>query len=164
MDLQVNRTDNGVSVTLHADHDEARLLGNELEQLPESVVALFEVLIDLRGGDDVPLDRWREHLRALRRLDLWLAAPMRVAIREHAAAGGSYGDLARALRVSRSTAQYQRDQVMSEPPHPSEGAVRRIPPLPVPDEEARESPQVVNYAAPGSTVGIQATTVSGVDI
>ena len=162
MDLQVNRTTDGLTVTLHADHDEARLLGSELEQLPESVVALFEVLLDLRGGTDVPLEQWREHLRALRRLELWLAAPMRVAIREHAAAGGSYGDLARALRVSRSTAQYQRDQVLSEPPHPSEEAVRRIPPEPEPDRAAE--PTVVNYAAPGSTVGIQATTVNGVDI
>ena len=168
MDLDVTRARSGsVTVTMTATPDEAHRLGPELQGLSESLRELLEVVDALRDDTEIPLEHWRDHLRTLRRLELWLEAPMRVAIRAHAAAGGSYGDLARALGVPRSTAQYQRDQLLAEPPHPSEAAVRRVPPRPAEADAEAGTPttsHVVNYAAPGSSVGVQGTTITGVDI
>lgn len=106
-----------ITLSLPAEHVSA--LGIEARDVLEWTDTALGALALLRAGE-LPAEQRDalavviEHLgqRLLPRLEGIRDA----AIRAHAAAGGSYGELAAALNLARSTAQYRRDVLVSSEP------------------------------------------------
>jgi hypothetical protein len=115
----------GVDITLSLTPAEAAALGSESGQLVDWLDTALSALVALRAGQIVregqPAvpgpDYWYWPIndlahRLLPRLEGILAA----AIREHASTGGSYGHLANAMDVAKSTAQRRRDALLAADP------------------------------------------------
>lgn len=114
----------GVDLVFSLTSAEATTLGMEASQLADLFQTMLVALVNLRGGDDPtyearhsPHHLWAyvvEHTET--RIAPRVEGIRDAAIRAHAASGGSYGDLADAMGVSRSTAQHRRDAVTSREP------------------------------------------------
>ena len=107
------------TVVMVPTSEEAAALGTELGQLLEWFGTALTALAHLRNGstDDFGRTTWQYLLRDLEHhLPSRLDGIRNALIREHVGAGGSHGELAEAMCVPRSTAQYRRNRVLSGPP------------------------------------------------
>jgi hypothetical protein len=107
-------------------------MGTYLDTILRGVAAIRTHHNPTNDADSEPLERdglWG--LEGLIASTTTLAGRLRaiqaVAIREHAAVGGSYGQLAAAMGVSRATAQGRRDAVTHREPTAQEEWVTRLP-------------------------------------
>ena len=118
----IERADGGLDVTLHLGPVESQAARSELHELATGLRTTLWALGVLRTGtvtddDGVRAPRardWREvvfavYYRLIGRLEGVGAA----AVRAHAVAGGSVGDLASAMNVPRSTAQHRRAVILA---------------------------------------------------
>ena len=135
--MKVNlRTDpeTGASGILTMDKRERDLLAEDVA-LPLLLHTAMEAIIALRSGEppaapNAEADNWSEPSAGTStETDNWSAMIHRTSqlirvlegaldgeIRAHAAVNGSYGQLAKALGVARSTAQTQRDALLAKAP------------------------------------------------
>lgn len=117
--------DHGTDITIHLSPDEDRALGGDSGLLVDWLTTAFAGMVRLRGGWPTDTDQ-----RGQQELWYWvindvhthllpnLEAVRDAAIRAHAAADGSHGDLGLALGVPRSTAQSRRNALLgTEPSH-----------------------------------------------
>ncbi|MFD5565863.1 hypothetical protein [Kitasatospora griseola] len=118
----------GVDLTISLTPAQAAALGAEARQLADWFGTALTALATLRTGQDPagrphpagPAD-WHTAIRELdHRLLPRLGGIRDAAIRAHAAAGGSIGDLATAMHVARSTAQYRREALLGRVPDTAE--------------------------------------------
>lgn len=116
----------GLDITIHLTADQARAIGPEAAPLADWFHTAFIALAALRSGlgtgDEHPAappapDLWRT---VINDLDVQLIPRLEglrdAAIRAHAAEGGTYGQLANAMDVSRSTAQSRREVITRRKP------------------------------------------------
>lgn len=127
MSFEITKTADGqrVEITLSIPTAEADAIGLELDSLVERMDTALWALGLLRTGtthrpDGVARPITAEHLYTVitdleHRLAPRLQGITAATIREHARLGGSYGELARAMDVPRSTAQRRRDAVTGNP-------------------------------------------------
>ncbi|POX58835.1 hypothetical protein C3492_35470 [Streptomyces sp. Ru62] len=123
----------GVDITISLTAEQAEAIGGELGPLADAMAGALWALAVLRT-DTVPADQddgpgarpdrpatadtWVNAIHDVeQRLLPRLEGIRDAAMRAHAASGGSYGQLARALGVTaRSTAQYRRDTLQARMP------------------------------------------------
>ncbi len=115
MDLRTN-PDGSISLRVPASY--APTLGSDGLLLLDWYSSALIALSRLRAGDpQMTSDGWHALLNDLeRRLAPRLQGIRDALIRAHAAAGGTYSELALALDVSKGGAQYRRDKVTATPP------------------------------------------------
>ncbi|WP_019872720.1 hypothetical protein [Salinispora oceanensis] len=106
------------SVHLHVPANYAPTLGADGAILLDWFSSALIALARLRDGDpQMSADDWHWLINDLEhRLAPRLQGIRDALIRAHAAAGGSYGDLALAMDVSKGTAQYRRDRLAAAAP------------------------------------------------
>ena len=110
-------------VVISPTSEEAAALGEELGTLLDWFTTALTGLAHLRAGSTDQFDSttWRHMLnRTERDLACHLEGIRDALIPRHAAAGGSYGQLAVAMGVTRSTTQYRRDRLTAAEPSPWE--------------------------------------------
>ncbi|MEV6810211.1 hypothetical protein [Streptomyces sp. NPDC051132] len=123
----------GVDITISLTAEQAKAIGGELGPLSDAMAGVLWALAVLRT-DTVPADQdddagarpdrpattetWATAIHDVeQRLLPRLEGIRDAAMRAHAASGGSYGQLARALGVTaRSTAQYRRQSLQDRMP------------------------------------------------
>jgi len=116
----------GMDLIVSLTAEQRAVLGPDAADLAEAFDSLLNGVASLRTGEqnertslkDGRTDQgWYEWLIAdLQTLRAKIDAVESAAIRRHAGEGGSYGELARAMNVSRATAQGGRDRVMATDP------------------------------------------------
>ncbi|MEV8508727.1 hypothetical protein AB0368_28405 [Actinoplanes sp. NPDC051475] len=107
------------SATIVPTSEEAAALGEEFGELLTWFATTLTALSYLRTGDTDEFDRktWAHMLAtAERHLGGRLDGIRDALIRAHATVGGTYGEVAKAMAVARSTAQYRRDRVTASAP------------------------------------------------
>lgn len=132
----------GLDITISLTPDQAAAIGADAAELAEALDTLLVGLAALRTNHspgpapghslkDQPVEAgrvWTEWLlRDLTLLRARVAAMTSAAIRAHAEQGGSHGELAEAMHVSRSTAQRRRDTVRRNPPTAAERWATTLP-------------------------------------
>ncbi|WP_219517523.1 hypothetical protein [Nonomuraea ceibae] len=131
----------GLDLIISLTPDQAAALGADAAELLEAVDTLLVGLAALRSGrspeipegaglslKDQPIEAdtaWTEWLiRDLETLRQRVSGATAAAIRAHADQGGSYGELATAMGVSRATAQRRRDSITrTAPKKPEQWAI-----------------------------------------
>lgn len=106
----------GLDVTISFTPEEAEALGIEAGMLADWLHSALIALARLRRGEMTTERAWDAITAVQTRLLPRLEGVRDASIRAHADAGGTYGDLALAMDVSRSTAQYRRDVLSSSEP------------------------------------------------
>lgn len=106
----------GLDVTISLTPEEAEALGIEAWMLADWMHSVLIALARLRRGEMTTERAWDAITAVQTRLLPRLEGVRDASIRAHADAGGTYGDLALAMEVSRSTAQYRRDVLSSSEP------------------------------------------------
>jgi hypothetical protein len=115
----------GLDITVHLTRGETAALGTEASQLINWIHTALMALSTLRTGQmeyaegpAAPDANW--WYWPINDLETKLLPRLRgirdAVIRRHAGAGGSYGQLGRAMDVSKSTAQRRRDSLMEKAP------------------------------------------------
>lgn len=105
-----------MEIVMRLTDNEQAALGVDAETLTRWYVTTVRALVMLRTGEH-PVAEWHQLLSDLDHGLMPHAAGIRDAvIRAHYDAGGSVGDLALAMGVSRSTAQSRRAVVLSHSP------------------------------------------------
>jgi len=112
-DARQGATDIIISLT----PEEVRRLGVDAAVLADWFDTALWVLARLRNGHEMTAQDWHTAINDLdHRLLPRIEGIRDAVIRAHAAAGGSVGDLALAMDVPRSTAQYRREVLLAAPP------------------------------------------------
>lgn len=115
MAVTYSHTDDGAELSINLTAQQVAALGDDADQLGRAVDSLLTGLAAMRAGQPSKDDTARL-LTDLDMLGDQLAALYTAAVRRHAELGGTYGELANAMGVARSTAQRRRDTVMQTPP------------------------------------------------
>ncbi|MET8566438.1 hypothetical protein ABZV75_40005 [Streptomyces flaveolus] len=126
--MSVKITEGGsAEITLTIPAAEAKAVGSELAMLADWMDTVLWALTLLRtghnhrNGSPVTIEDLYSVIEELdRRLSPRLKGLIAAAIRRHAELGGTYKHLARAMDVSRSTAQRRRDSITSARPSAGE--------------------------------------------
>lgn len=113
--------DGGMDVTIHLTPTQAAALGHDAVQLADWLHSALWAMAVLRTGQDQDgrpyRPTWFDSIVALdHRLVPRIEGVRDAVIRAHADGGGSVGDLALAMDVPRSTAQYRRDVLRRSAP------------------------------------------------
>ncbi|MFD4400815.1 hypothetical protein [Kitasatospora sp. NPDC058478] len=114
----------GLDITISLTPSQAKALGPEVSTLADWFDTALWALAWLRSGQSIDgqphaftLDDFHTAINDLdHRLLPRLEGVRDAMIRAHAEAGGSVGDLALAMDVSRSTAQYRRETLLNKTP------------------------------------------------
>jgi hypothetical protein len=99
--------------------EEAAILSVEFATLLDLFGNALTALTYLRDSNTVQFDHttWLHMINRTEELTSSLGGIRDALVREHAALGGTYGQLAEAMAVSRSTAQYRRDRLTTAEPN-----------------------------------------------
>ncbi|MFE9905752.1 hypothetical protein [Streptomyces achromogenes] len=98
---------------------DAQALGDDVRPLVERFGAVLHGLAQLSVGE-AGADGLEAAIGASTDLLARLEGIRNAAVRQHAAEGGSYGALAKAMDIQRATAQYRRDTLLKNDPSPME--------------------------------------------
>jgi hypothetical protein len=98
--------------------EEAAILGVEFATLLDLFGNAMTALVHLRDDNTGEFDNttWLHMINRTEQLAARLGGIRDALVREYAALGGTYGQLAAAMAVSRSTAQYRRDRLTAAEP------------------------------------------------
>ena len=106
----------GMDITISLVPEEAKRLGPEASTLVDWMHTALWAMAKLRTGELSKDGAWNAITALDHRLIRRLEGIRDAAIRAHANAGGSVGDLALAMDVPRSTAQYRREVLLASEP------------------------------------------------
>ncbi|MGW1598802.1 hypothetical protein [Streptomyces sp. NPDC002343] len=119
MTTEPEHTDPVPDLTIPLSAADAQALGDDVGQLTQRFGAVLHGLAQLRAGE-ASLDDLETTIATTTDLLDRLGGIQNAAVRQHAAEGGSYGELAKAMDVKRATAQYRRDTLLKNDPSPME--------------------------------------------
>ncbi|MEU2730636.1 hypothetical protein ABZ650_23265 [Streptomyces griseoviridis] len=102
-------------LTIPLSAADARALGDDVGQMAMRLGAVLHGLAQLRAGGASTEDLATTVLMSNGLMNR-LEGIRDAAVRQHAARGGSYGDLATSMSVSRATAQSRRDTLLKKDP------------------------------------------------
>lgn len=125
----------GLDITISLTPEEARALGptRELVEWMDSALWALGMLRTghnsrAKGNPEPTREDWYVALNDIdHHLLSHLAGIRDAAVRAHAEAGGTVQELANAMDVKRSAAQYRREQIVHLPPKPAEEWARTAP-------------------------------------